>query len=313
MNPAFTQTTKIVYVDRCRVFDYFSKKLRVGFVCRYGSRTGGWKIKGSVWQCPGHIQQIPVSTPIWWRTRLPPEVCHTLSIPTCLYTTIRMLASQQQPRQPLPQGLPRHLSLPPSALSILSARFRILIHAQSCSVASGIQDCTSHLQASIAQRQHQQRLRQQLRLQQSARPRPLGPAHVSVATAVKRQVPWAQGAPALTSPALQPARGPRADFCHTQLQCWVKPQFHRQIREKRALLIDNSSLEKHEEQKLWTLFFFTLCVLFLLPIIYWFIYFFLETTQFGSGRNLFKMAIWSAAHNWHKYNQEIYGVNKFHY
>ena len=278
--------------DRCIwVPASFSQKLRVGFVCRYGSRTGGWKIKDSVWQCPGHIQQIPVSTPIWWRTRQPPEVCHTLSIPTCLYTTTRMLVSQQQPQLQLPLGPPRHLLLPPCALSILSVHSLILTLARSCCVASGIQDCTSHLQASIAQQQHQQRRLQQRRPRQLARPRLPGPAHASAVTVVKRPVPWAQEAP-LTSPALRPARGPRADFCHTRLRCWAKPQFHRQIREKSPLLTDNSSLEKKRRKTKETLnsnlFCFMLFVLFFCHLFIELFIYFLVTTQFGSGRNLVK-------------------------
>lgn len=181
VDPIFCNATIRVGFNRVLKLTWFS-------VCRYGSRTGGWRTRGNVWRCLGLIQQIQAFTPTWWRTRQPPEVYHTLSIPTCLCTITRMLVSQQLPLPQLRLVLHRHLSLPPFALSILSVHSPILTHAQSFSVASGTQDFISHPQASIALRQHQQQRQQQHVQPRSARHQPLAHARASVVTAAKRPV-----------------------------------------------------------------------------------------------------------------------------
>lgn len=213
--------------------------LMVWALCRCGSRTEGWRTRGSVWPCPGRIPRTPASTPTWWRTRQLPEVYLTPSTRTCLSTTIHTSGSRQQQRPPRPLVPPRHLSPPLFGLSTRSAHSRTPTHGRSSCAASGTRDCISRLQASTVQQRRRQQRRQQRQRQRWAHPRPQGRAHVWAATAVRRQARWAPGAPALTLPA-QPHSAPRADFCRTQPLSSARPLSHLQTSEKRRRSTDNS-------------------------------------------------------------------------
>lgn len=194
------------------------------FLCRCGSRTGGWRINGSVWRCPGLIQQTPAFTPTWWRTLQLQEVYLTLSTRTCRSTTTHTLASRRQRPPPPPPVPPRRLSPPPSAPSIPSVRCHTHTRGQSSCAASDTRDCTSRRRGWTAPRRHRRRPRRRRQRRRWALRRPARPAPASAVTAARRPARWAPGAPVLTSPARRRARGLRVDFCPILQLFSARPQ-----------------------------------------------------------------------------------------
>lgn len=194
------------------------------FLCRCGSRTGGWRIKGSAWRCLGLIQQIPAFTLTWWRTLQLQEVYLTLSTRTCRCTTTHMSASRQQRRPPPLPAPPRRLSPPPSAPSIPSVRSHIHTHGRSSCAALDTRDCTSQRRDWTVLQRLRRRPQRRRRRRRSALRQPAGPAPASAVTAARRPARWAPEAPVPTSPAPRRARGLRVDFCPILQLFSARPQ-----------------------------------------------------------------------------------------